>query len=44
MYFYNFKEDKAVSLRQKIQSLQEMVQSIQNLIGNLASAGESIKK
>ncbi|CAH0729575.1 unnamed protein product, partial [Brenthis ino] len=37
------KEDKNVSLRQKIQSLQEMVQSIQNVIGALASTGESVK-
>ncbi|XP_050351847.1 multiple C2 and transmembrane domain-containing protein-like [Nymphalis io] len=43
VYSKNEKDDKNVSLRQKINSLQEILISIQNIIGKFASTGESIK-
>ncbi|XP_046968919.1 multiple C2 and transmembrane domain-containing protein-like isoform X2 [Vanessa cardui] len=43
VYSKHDKDDKNVSLRQKINSLQEILISIQNIIGKFASTGESIK-
>ncbi|XP_026486785.2 multiple C2 and transmembrane domain-containing protein-like [Vanessa tameamea] len=43
VYSKNDKDDKNISLRQKINSLQEILISIQNIIGKFASTGESIK-
>ncbi|XP_068618547.1 multiple C2 and transmembrane domain-containing protein-like [Battus philenor] len=37
------KEEKNLTLRQKINSLQDMVQTVQNVIGKFASLGESVK-
>ncbi|CAK1586363.1 unnamed protein product [Parnassius mnemosyne] len=37
------KEEKNLTLRQKINSLQEMIQTVQNVIGKFASLGESVK-
>ncbi|XP_045450992.1 multiple C2 and transmembrane domain-containing protein-like [Melitaea cinxia] len=39
----NDKDDKSVSLRQKLNSIQEILLSIQNIIGKFASLGESVK-
>ncbi|CAH2091358.1 unnamed protein product [Euphydryas editha] len=39
----NDKDEKSVSLRQKINSIQEILLSIQNIIEKFASLGESIK-
>ncbi|XP_013172624.1 PREDICTED: multiple C2 and transmembrane domain-containing protein 1-like [Papilio xuthus] len=37
------KEEKNLTLRQKINSLQDMVHTVQNVIGKFASLGESVK-
>ncbi|CAG5025138.1 unnamed protein product [Parnassius apollo] len=37
------KEEKNLTIRQKINSLQEMIQTVQNVIGKFASLGESVK-